>query len=104
MYKETKKVKTKTVKETRYKPRYDGDEDEDDYEVPEGIDIVLLDVPLMIRLLEYAREEATSDVDLHNLAAKLVTKSNKWKSWKPLTMEDYEKIVPPAEATAEPVV
>ena len=90
MYK--KITKTKTIKEIMSSsPLY---EDTTDYEVPEGIDIVLVDVPLMIRLLEYAREEATSDVDLHALATRLITKSNKWKSWKPLTMSDYANIVP----------
>ena len=91
MYKKT--TKTKTIKEMSSSPL---EEEVSGYEVPEGIDIVLVDVPLMIRLLEYAREEATSDVDLHELASKLITKSNKWKSWKPLTMADYESIVPPA--------
>jgi hypothetical protein len=91
MYKKT--TKTKTIKEMSSSPL---EEEELGSEVPEGIDIVLVDVPLMIRLLEYAREEATSDVDLHELATKLITKSNKWKSWKPLTMADYSSIVPPA--------
>ena len=90
MYKEVKKVKTKTVKETKYKPSYD--DDDDDRDDIEGIDIVLLDVPLMVKLLEYARNTAT-EVDLTNLATKLTTKSNKWKSWKPLTEVDYEKII-----------
>jgi hypothetical protein len=99
MYK--KITKTKTIKEMSTSPI----EDVEDYEVPEGIDIILVDVPLMIRLLEYAREEATSDVDLHKVATRLITKSNKWKSWKPLTMQDYEQIVPAIEPTVvEPTV
>lgn len=94
MYKKT--TKTTTIKEMSTSPLED---DNNNQEVPEGIDIVLVDVPLMIRLLEYAREEATSDVDLHKLATRLITKSNKWKSWKPLTMDDYAMIVPlPPEA------
>lgn len=96
MYKQTKLIKTKTVKQTKYKP---GSSEEDDTIVPEGIDIVLLDVPLMIKLLEYARSTAT-DVDLTNLATKLITKSNKWKSWKPLTEADYENIIAPPETPA----
>lgn len=79
----------KITKKTVTKEYTDNEED-----VAEGTDIVLVDVPLMIRLLEYAREEASSDVDLHNLATKLITKSNKWKSWKPLTMADYEALMP----------
>ena len=96
MYKRIKK--TKTIKEIGYKPSSD-DSDDDGYEVPEGIDIVLLDVPLMVKLLEYARSTAT-DVDLTNLATKLITKSNKWKSWKPLTEADYENIIAPPETPA----
>lgn len=95
MYK--KVTKTKTIKEMRSSSPLE-DDDDDEYEVPEGIDIVLLDVPLMIKLLEYARATAT-DVDLENLAAKLITKSNKWKSWKPLTEADYEMIIAPKTIT-----
>ena len=58
---------------------------------------MFLDVPLMVKLLEYARSTAT-EVDLTNLATKLITKSNKWKSWKPLTETDYEMIIAPTEA------
>jgi hypothetical protein len=89
MYK--KITKKTTIKEQSSSPL---DSDNSNYEIPNGIDIILVDVPLMIRLLEYAREQATSDVDLHQLASKLITKSNKWKSWEPLTMNDYETIVP----------
>ena len=31
-------------------------------------DVIKLDVPLFIRLLEYAREDATDDMDLHRVA------------------------------------
>jgi len=31
-------------------------------------DTVKLDIPLFIRLLEYAREDATDDMDLHRIA------------------------------------
>jgi hypothetical protein len=31
-------------------------------------DIIKLDIPLLIRLLEYAREDAKTDMDLHNVA------------------------------------
>jgi hypothetical protein len=96
MYKKT--TKTTITKEMSTSPL----EDNNDYETPEGVDIILVDVPLMIRLLEYAREEATSDVNLHELATRLITKSNKWKSWKPLTMNDYASIVPPTTEAIPP--
>ena len=35
-------------------------------------DIIKLDIPLLIRLLEYAREDAKTDMDLHNVAERLI--------------------------------
>jgi len=32
------------------------------------VDTITMDVPLFIRLLEYAREDAQTDMDLHNVA------------------------------------
>ena len=55
-----------------------------------GIDTIQIDVPLMIRLLEYAREEAESDVDLHFIAARLVELSEYRNV---LSMADYDDIV-----------
>ena len=53
-------------------------------------DKVTLDVPLFIRLLEYAREDAKTDMDLHNVAEKAVAAS---KTGKTLTMTDYDALV-----------
>lgn len=53
-------------------------------------DTIKTDVPLFVRLLEYAREDAKTDMDLHNVtenALKLSTTGNI------LTMKDYDKIV-----------
>jgi hypothetical protein len=55
------------------------------------IDTVTLDVPLFIRMLEYAKEEAADDVDLHELATKTIALS---KQRGILSMEDYEAIIP----------
>jgi hypothetical protein len=38
-------------------------------------DKVTLDIPLFIRLLEYAREDAKTDMDLHNVDEKAITAS-----------------------------
>lgn len=54
------------------------------------IDTVTLDIPLMIRLLEYAREDAQTDMDLHNVAEQLITLS---KEIGTLTMDHYDSIV-----------
>ena len=53
-------------------------------------DKVTLDVPLFIRLLEYAREDAKTDMDLHNVAEKAVAASETGKT---LTMADYDSLV-----------
>jgi hypothetical protein len=53
-------------------------------------DKITLDVPLFIRLLEYAREDAKTDMDLHNVAEKAIELSATGDT---LTMTDYDKIV-----------
>lgn len=58
------------------------------------IDIITLDVPLFIRMLEYAKEDAADDMDLHDVATKTIALS---KQKGILSMEDYDALVP-AEA------
>jgi len=53
------------------------------------MDIVQLDVPLFIRLMELAREEIKQDADLHDVA-EIVTKMS---ARGPLTMAAYDQIV-----------
>lgn len=53
------------------------------------MDIVQLDVPLFIRLLELAREDVKQDADLHDVA-EAVTQLSKDG---PVTMAHYEQIV-----------
>jgi hypothetical protein len=36
-------------------------------------DIITVDVPLFIRLLEYAREDAQTDMDLHDVADNIIS-------------------------------
>jgi len=54
------------------------------------IDSVTLDIPLLIRLLEYAQEDAKTDMDLHNVTERMIELS---KSSQTLSMNDYEHIV-----------
>lgn len=54
-------------------------------------DVIKVDVPLFIRLMEYAREEAQDDVILHNIATKLVEIAE--NSDDPATMEHYENVI-----------
>lgn len=54
------------------------------------IDIVSMDVPLFIRMLEFAREDASTDMDLHDLAQKAIKMSSESE---PLTMMHYDELV-----------
>ena len=53
-------------------------------------DVIKMDVPLFIRMLEYAKEDAKSDVDLHLVTENAIKNNRKTK---PLTMSDYDSIV-----------
>jgi len=54
------------------------------------VDIVSMDVPLFIRMLEFAREDASTDMDLHDLAQKAIKMSSEGE---PLTMMHYDELV-----------
>jgi len=51
-------------------------------------DSVVMDIPLLIRVLELAREDLKSDMDLHKVVEKLINIRNKGI----LTMDDYDYI------------
>jgi hypothetical protein len=48
-------------------------------------DTITFDIPLLIRMLEYAREDAKTDMDLHKVVKKLIGIRDKGT----LTMDDY---------------
>ena len=52
-------------------------------------DVVKLDVPLFIRLLELAREDVKQDADLHDIAEAVIKLSQEGVA----TMADYDQIV-----------
>ena len=58
-------------------------------------DVIMMDVPLLIRMLEYAREDAKTDMDLHFAAKNLIKLS---KNGTTLTMDDYDTIITSDEA------
>ena len=68
-------------------------------EINKTMDTITLDVPLFIRLLEYAREDAKTDMQLHTLTERAIEAN------KTLTMEDYNQLVgsdmPTTEAMKE---
>ena len=53
-------------------------------------DTITMDVPLFIRLLEYAREDAQTDMDLHNVADKAIKLS---LDGSVLTMKNYNQLI-----------
>ncbi len=62
------------------------------------VDTVTLDVPLFIRLLEFAKEDAADDMALHDVAEKTIA-LNKQKGI--LSMEDYDALIPAEAPIAE---
>lgn len=61
-------------------------------------DVIRVNVPLMIRLLEYAREHASDDVVLHVIVERM---TELCEDGDVLEMEDYTGIVPAAENGTE---
>jgi len=55
-------------------------------EANKGQDVIKVTVPLFIRILEWAREEAKSDVEVHELTEKIVKMNGV------LSTEDYDKL------------
>jgi len=53
-------------------------------------DTAILDIPLLIRIMEYAKEDAQSDMDLHKVAENIIELS---KEGKTLTMDNYNSIL-----------
>lgn len=53
-------------------------------------DKITMDVPLFIRMLEYAREDAKTDMDLHKITENALALSTTGKT---LTMAQYDEII-----------
>jgi hypothetical protein len=64
-------------------------------------DKVTLDIPLLIRLLEYAREDAKTDMDLHDLTEKLIALGS--EAGHTLTMADYDSLIPSTPEHQDPI-
>ena len=52
-------------------------------------DKATVDIPLLIRIMEFAREDAKTDMDLHKVAENIITLSEEGRT---LTMDDYDAI------------
>jgi hypothetical protein len=73
---------------------------EEEAEAKDAVDTVTMDVPLFIRMLEFAREDAKADMDLHDVAEKAIEIN---KSKETLSMQDYEDIIPAVEEPMDEV-
>jgi hypothetical protein len=54
------------------------------------VDVISVDVPLFLRLLEYAKEDAQSDMDLHDVAERAV---QLMQDHNHLCMDNYDELV-----------
>ena len=61
-------------------------------------DTVSMDIPFLIRVMEYSKEDAKTDMDLHAATEKMISAS---KSGKTLTMDDYDSIFSKKEEVNE---
>jgi hypothetical protein len=62
------------------------------------VDTITMDVPLFLRMLEYSREDASQDMDLHDVTEKAISLG---KERGILSMDDYNEIVGAAEEIDE---
>lgn len=69
---------------------YEGNYETENVPLDNPIDTITLDIPLFIRMLEYAREDAKDDMDLHDVTEKAISIG---KDGEVLTMDNYEDIV-----------
>jgi len=64
----------------------------------DAVDTITMDIPLFLRMLEYSREDAKKDLDLHDVTEK-ANKLGKERGI--LSMDDYKEIVDAAEEIDE---
>jgi hypothetical protein len=62
------------------------------------VDTITMDVPLFIRMLEYSREDADKDMDLHDVTEKAISLG---KERGILQMDDYDEIIGTTEKVNE---
>lgn len=62
----------------------------EDADVTNPTDKVVMDIPLFIRMMEYAREDAKTDMDLHNVTERAIELMQQHGQ---LSMENYDNLV-----------
>ena len=66
----------------------------------DAVDTITMDVPLFIRMLEYSREDAAEDMDLHDVTEKAISLG---KERGILQMDDYDEIIGTIEKVNESI-
>lgn len=59
-------------------------------EADNPIDRVTLDIPLLLRIMEYSKEDAKTDMDLHHVVEKMIELSSSGQN---LSMDHYNEII-----------
>ena len=62
------------------------------------VDTITMDIPLFLRMLEYSREDASQDMDLHDVTEKAISLG---KERGILQMDDYDEIIGTTEKVNE---
>lgn len=86
--KDTKIAHSKSAAFLSWRKAHEFDESVEILEATDKEDVVSLDIPLMIRMLELAREDVKDDMELHRITERLIEIRKKGV----LTMDDYEFI------------
>ena len=79
---------------TEYKPSTPAPKFKEAEEVSKT-DTLTIDIPMFIRLMEYAREDAKTDMDLHNVTSNLLKIKDKT-----ISMADYDQVVVSSDVDA----
>ena len=66
----------------------------------DAVDTITMDIPLFIRMLEYSREDAAEDMDLHDVTEKAISLG---KERGILQMDDYDEIIGTIEKVNESI-
>ena len=91
---EAKKYATKKNLKISSKPGYNMNEAKSE----DPVDTITMDIPLFIRMLEYSREDAAEDMDLHDVTEKAISLG---KERGILQMDDYDEIIGTTEKVNE---
>ena len=84
--KDTKIAHSKSAAYLSWRKNHEFDESVEILEAVDKEDTITFDIPLLIRMFEYAREDAKTDMDLHKVVEKLIKIRKKGT----LTMKDYK--------------